>query len=233
MSSAALPRWSTRACCGKTRARRASRAFACWRRCASSGWSAWRRAARGRPPASATPGSSSLWLERADPESSKPATRPGWMCIDREHDNLRAALAWSRETGDHDTLLRLAGALAFFWYYRGYLNEGRRWLDQALETPPDAAAPRPRAWALTVSGMLANVCGETDRAAELLTESFAWWEQSGDAYGHAIARSLLGGVYVSQGRYDEAAALFAAERGLFSRCRQRRTGSPTRAFTSA
>ena len=56
--------------------------------------------------------------------------------IDREHDNLRAALGWSRETGDHDTLLRLAGALAFFWYYRGYLNEGRRWLDQALADAP-------------------------------------------------------------------------------------------------
>ena len=61
------------------------------------------------------------------------------MCIDREHDNLRAALAWSRDTGDHDTLLRLAGALALFWYYRGHLNEGRRWLDQALETPADAS----------------------------------------------------------------------------------------------
>ena len=109
--------------------------------------------------------------------------------IEREHDNLRAALAWSRDTGDHDTLLRLAGALAFFWYYRGYLNEGQRWLSQALETPPDDDAPRPRAWALTASGMLANVCGETDRATALLTESFPWWEQTDDAYGRAFAGS--------------------------------------------
>ena len=63
--------------------------------------------------------------------------------------------------------------------------------------------------------MLANVCGETDRATALLTESFSWWEQSGDALGHAFARSLLGGVYVSQGRYDEAAALFAANEAYF------------------
>ena len=55
--------------------------------------------------------------------------------IERDHDNLRTALMWSRDTGDHDTLLRLAGALAFFWYYRGYLGEGQRWLNQALETP--------------------------------------------------------------------------------------------------
>ena len=52
--------------------------------------------------------------------------------------------------------------------------------------------------------------GETRRADELLTASFEWWERSGDAFGHMIARSLLGGVRVNQGRYDEAAALFAA-----------------------
>jgi predicted ATPase/transcriptional regulator with XRE-family HTH domain len=135
--------------------------------------------------------------------------------IEREHDNLRAALGWSRDTGDHDTLLRLVGALTLFWFYRGYLNEGQRWLEQALKTPPDAAAPWPRAWALTGSGLLANVCGETERAIEMLTASFAWWEQTDDALGRAFADTLLGGVYVSQGRYDEAAELLAANEAYF------------------
>ena len=153
--------------------------------------------------------------ERVGPEIFETGDPALLDMLDREHDNLRAALAWSRDTSDHDTLLRLAGALAHFWYYRGYLTEGRRWLDQALQTPPDDAAPRPRAWALTCSGMLANVCGETDRAAALLTESFSWWEQSGEAFGYAAARSMLGGVYVSEGRYDEAATLFAPNEAYF------------------
>jgi tetratricopeptide (TPR) repeat protein len=59
------------------------------------------------------------------------------------------------------------------------------------------------------------VGGETDRAAELLTESFSWWERSGDAYGHAIARSMLGGVYVGQAQYAEAAPLFTASEAYF------------------
>src|SRR5215207_4268431 len=151
-------------------------------------------------------------LEQRDPEGGDPA----WLdFIDREYDNVRAALGWSWETDQHDTLLRLAGALILFWYYRSHLTEGRRWLDQALQTPPDDAAPRPRAWALTMSGMLANVAGETDRATALLTESFSWWEQTGEAYGHAAAGSLLGGVYVSQGQYDEAATLFAPNEAYF------------------
>src|SRR5690349_9016203 len=135
--------------------------------------------------------------------------------IEREHDNLRAALAWSRDTGDHAAFLRLAGALAFFWYYRGHLGEGRRWLDQALGTPVDMDAPSPRAWALTTNGLLANVAGEPGRAVELLTASFAWWERSGDPSHHAFARSLLGGVHVGQCRYAAAAPLFAANRDYF------------------
>jgi non-specific serine/threonine protein kinase len=150
-------------------------------------------------------------LEWVDHDIVAPSPDQTWLDgIERDHDNLRAALGWSLETGKHDTLLQLAAALAYFWYSRGYLSEGQRWLDQALQTPPDAASPRPRASALTGSGVLANVCGETDRAAELVTESFPWWERSGDAGGFAGALSMLGGVRVNQGRYDEAKTLFTA-----------------------
>jgi predicted ATPase len=153
--------------------------------------------------------------ERAGPEIVETADPALLELLEREHDNLRAALAWSRDSSNLDTLLRLAGVLALFWFYRGHLNEGRRWLDQALQTLPDDASPRPRAWSLTCSGMLASVAGETDRATALLTESFSWWEQTGEAYGHAAAGSLLGGVYVSQGRYDEAKTLFTPNAAYF------------------
>ena len=172
-------------------------------------------------PTIATPASSSIWPNAPRPDIFETGDPALLDVIDREHDNLRAALGWSRETGDHDTLLRLAGALASSGTTAATSNEGQRWLDQALETPPDAAAPRPRAWALTASGMLANVCGETDRATALLTESFPGGSRAAMPCGYAIARSLLGGVYVSQGRYDEAAPLFAANEAYFRDTRLR------------
>ncbi|HEX6607499.1 MAG TPA: AAA family ATPase, partial [Chloroflexia bacterium] len=56
-----------------------------------------------------------------------------------EHDNLRAALAWMQETAQGEAGARLAGALARFWATHGYLAEGRRWLEWALQ----AAHPLP------------------------------------------------------------------------------------------
>jgi len=53
--------------------------------------------------------------------------------LDEEHPNLRAALGWALEAGDADVALRLAGALFWFWFVRGYSSEGRRWLDRILD----------------------------------------------------------------------------------------------------
>ncbi len=57
-----------------------------------------------------------------------------WLArLDREHDNVRAALRWSCDHRDGETALRLAAALWQFWHQRGHLSEGRRWFREALE----------------------------------------------------------------------------------------------------
>ena len=64
--------------------------------------------------------------------------------LDRERDNLRAALA-SALVADPQAALRLAVALWRFWLMRGYLAEGYRWLTAALAAAPESTAVRARA----------------------------------------------------------------------------------------
>jgi predicted ATPase/DNA-binding SARP family transcriptional activator len=55
--------------------------------------------------------------------------------LDVERDNFRAALGWALEVGEATLACRLAGALNYYRYMRGYFREGRDWLERALAAP--------------------------------------------------------------------------------------------------
>src|SRR5262249_15951166 len=53
--------------------------------------------------------------------------------LDLELDNVRAALTWTLESGDHvDLGLHLAALLHSFWKEGAHWSEGRRWLERTL-----------------------------------------------------------------------------------------------------
>jgi predicted ATPase len=55
--------------------------------------------------------------------------QPAWLeRLEREHDNLRAALGWALEQGAAETFGRLCAALAPFWETRGHWNEKQQWM---------------------------------------------------------------------------------------------------------
>ncbi|MBV9582391.1 MAG: XRE family transcriptional regulator, partial [Chloroflexi bacterium] len=80
-------------------------------------------------------------VERASPELGG-SQQVEWLNrLDGEYDNVRAALRWLREQHDGDRELRLALGLAPYWEGRGYLREGRRALETALDRVRTAATP--------------------------------------------------------------------------------------------
>jgi non-specific serine/threonine protein kinase len=141
-----------------------------------------------------------------------------WLeVLEVEHDNLRAALTWAIGAGEAETAIRVAAALGWFWYLRGHLGEGRRWLDQvlALPRPPEL---RPHvARALRSAGKLAWEQADYARAAALLDEAAALSRSLGDEGGTARALLNLGVVAEKQGDDDQAAVRYAEALDHFRR----------------
>lgn len=103
----------------------------------------------------------------------------------RELGNLRAALQWASTGGEAETGLRLAGALARFWWLQGHLSEGRGHLERLLALPEAASPTAARVAALQALGMLISRHADFDDDAGGQAAARACHEE-----GLAIARAL-------------------------------------------
>ncbi|MCW5852140.1 MAG: tetratricopeptide repeat protein [Anaerolineae bacterium] len=82
--------------------------------------------------------------ETAAPKLIGPEQAEWLERLQREHNNLGAALDWLRQ-GDPERLdlgRRLAAALTNFWYLRGYFSEGRQWFQTLLDPDPASLPAR-------------------------------------------------------------------------------------------
>jgi non-specific serine/threonine protein kinase len=140
-----------------------------------------------------------------------------WLArLEAEHDNLRAALAWSLRGGFAGLGLQLAGALWRFWVMRGYVTEGRRWLEQVLSHGDAASAPMSlRARAHNGAGNLAWWQGDFARAHAQLVEALALRRTLGDKVGIAGALNNLGIVAYLRGDLAQALAQCEESLGIF------------------
>ena len=130
--------------------------------------------------------------------------------VERELDNIRAALRWSLGAGgEREIGLRLAGALWRFWWLRGHFAEGRSHLE-ALLAHPDAAAPTAaRARALYALAVLIYrhadyEAGDQAVARALFEECQAIYRDTGDPGMVAACLRELGRVAIELGEYDVA-----------------------------
>jgi predicted ATPase len=152
--------------------------------------------------------------EAAEPHLSRP-DRVAWLeRLDRANDNLRAALAWSRsEPGEVETGLRLAAALAWFWYLHGNVHEGRTFLEELLARSREADDGA-RGKALYGVSVLAWAQGDVEAAAERCVESVTLFRSLADKEWLARALMMLGSIQVSQGTPEAARASLEESRSL-------------------
>ncbi|MGH2603324.1 MAG: ATP-binding protein, partial [Dehalococcoidia bacterium] len=145
--------------------------------------------------------------ERAEPELRGPEQVAWLKRLDREQDNLRAALRWTQTHGEAETGLRLAGSLVGFWEGRGYLSEGRRWLAAMLTEGPAPTPSHARVKALLGAGHVAQWQADLDAADTFLEESLAMARALEDAQHVAESLAWLGTIHMRRLATTEAVAL--------------------------
>ena len=125
--------------------------------------------------------------------------------LEAEHDNLRASLDRLALAGETQLTLRLAGALWKFWYQRGHIPEGRRWLEAALAVDPSPTAARARALN-GAAGMTAEY-GDLPAAMRFNEEALTLFHVLGDPRGVANSVFLQGHNASLMGDWPEARRL--------------------------
>jgi non-specific serine/threonine protein kinase len=151
--------------------------------------------------------------EQAEPELWGPAAGAWLERLNAERDNFRAALDWCLASGgaaNVTTALRMAGALARFWWMRGPFCEGRQWLARALEAAPERSVARMKA--LHGAGWLTHFQRDLAAARAALEESLAIADELDDQWTAAWALHVLGRVAYFDGNHARARALAECSR---------------------
>jgi non-specific serine/threonine protein kinase len=143
--------------------------------------------------------------EEAEPKLRGPEQSAWLERLERDHDNLRAALAWALQSGVSASALRLAGALYYFWESLGHFSQGQKWLDEALAAREQSerivaggitSTRTETAWrakALFAAGRLcyATLFNPVD-SRTMVEESLHLWRELRDTWWTAVALEHIG-----------------------------------------
>ncbi|HZF57934.1 MAG TPA: hypothetical protein VEZ19_05610, partial [Rubrobacter sp.] len=140
--------------------------------------------------------------ERAHPDLQT-ARQVEWLGrLDREYGNLRAAMWWALSEGEAEIATRLGWALWLFWWLRGYHNEGRRWMEAALEHELPAGL---RARAANVAAAMAYSQADYQACERHCRVSMEMSLRAGDTLLEGYSWIGLGLLELSRGNPAEAA----------------------------
>ncbi|MEO8393975.1 MAG: tetratricopeptide repeat protein [Chloroflexota bacterium] len=132
--------------------------------------------------------------------------------LDREQNNIRAALNWA-VNDDIYLASRLSVALAYFWNVRGYNNEGYAWLQRVLEQAVKLS-PTQKAAVLRGVSEFAIEEGNWKAAQSWLEESINLYQNAVDKKGLSKALFSLGCLAVLRRDLDRAEEILNESKSL-------------------
>jgi len=160
------------------------------------------------------------WAEEVRPRLYRSDQR--WLNrVEREHDNIRTALAHAIQPPVNALPLRLGAAVFRFWEVRGHWNEGRQWLEAGLSAAPSAGDDL-RGRVLVYIATFAQYQGEYERARQAAGEALPLFEAANNPQGIARAQNVLGNAAYYQGDWTEAEQRYRVGLELGRRSREPR-----------
>ena len=154
--------------------------------------------------------------EAAGPHLERPDQVEWLDRLDREHENLQAALRWAIEAEEPERGMLAAAGVWRYWQVRGDVAVGRDIVERLLALP--GARTAARAWAEDAAGSLAYWQADIDGAERHYREALAIAREVGDQPSIAQATYDLAFVPLIRGTgYEESARLLPEAIGLFER----------------
>jgi non-specific serine/threonine protein kinase len=157
-----------------------------------------------------------IHAEHVEPQLTG-STQLRWLAsLERDHDNLRAAMTWWLAQADEKNRaeaayaaecgLRLAGALFWFWFLRDHHVEAAAWLDRMLSRGGDAFGSV-LAKAYFGAGVFAWSLNDLVRSEALLRKSVENSQDAQNEHARVLALAALGFTLCLSGKESEGDAI--------------------------
>jgi predicted ATPase/DNA-binding CsgD family transcriptional regulator len=158
-----------------------------------------------------------LYLARAEEAAPKlnNVYQQLWLnWLEGEHDNLRAALAWSLESDRIEAGLRIAISIARFWEIRGYVPEGMVWFERLLARAGEGLPRIVHAQALVYACFMAMFLGNAPACIAYGRDAVALAEEAMDEGNPILILALTASGSGARMAGDDQTAFNQLERAI-------------------
>ncbi len=135
--------------------------------------------------------------------------------LEAQYDDITAGLRWMAANADADRALDVAATMWRSWHLRSHLEEGRRFVQELVDTAGPRAGLRSRARTDLCLGNLSYWQTRYDQALEYYTRAVAHFRELDDSAGLAEAAYDQGFALHLVGRTGEGQASFEEARGRY------------------
>ena len=136
-----------------------------------------------------------------------------WLAwLEGEHDNLRAALAWSLEGGRVEAGLRIANSLVRFWEIRGHVQEGLTWFERLLARAGGEVSVAVRVNAYTFASFIEMFLGHASASTAYARAAVDLAESAGEVDPGILTFALAGLATAAQTAGDNQTAFSVMDR---------------------